>query len=223
MDDRKREPRPLLPATFREVELSLLAADALAYARNCVRIVRDEKINAFGVEAFFFQKLDNRRLGVEVLKFMAKWPQGMIDLANFGRARWDLADQALRELILEYGHRNEPMPIPLHAYNLEITDPRYVLRRQPGKKKADYLLRDIAIVAIVVEVCWKFGLKLTRDRASKRDRPSGSKIVAQALSDENVCAISEDAVVAIVQRYGRDVFPEGGIGPPWTYPWRKSL
>jgi hypothetical protein len=134
--------RPLLPATFREVELSLRAADALACARNCVRIVRDEKINtAVDFEAFFFRKLDNRRLGVEILKVMAKWPQGMIDLANFGRARWDLADQALRELILEYGHRNEPMPIPLHAYNLEITDPRYVFHRQRGKKKADNLLR----------------------------------------------------------------------------------
>jgi len=201
----------MLPASFGDA----LEVAALAYACERVRMVRDEEMVFFGLPLHWFDKLDNRRFARERLKGAAKDPQGMIDLANLARAGWDLAHEALCELIQEYGHRAESMPIPLQAYNMEIVDPRRDYHRLRGKKKSDRILRDIAITAIVGDVCWKFSLPPTRQRASKRDRPCGCKIVAQALRNEKVCMIGEDAVVAVWTKYGRIAFPTGiaGLGP----------
>ena len=64
-------------------------------------------------------------------------------------------------------------------------------------------------VAIVGDVCWKSGLLPTRQRASTQDRSSGCKVVAQALREEKVCMIGEDAVVAIWTKYSPAAFPNG--------------
>lgn len=167
---------------------------------------------SFGLELYWFDKLENRRFGRKMLKDMAQRPQGMIDLVNLARVGVGLAEEVARELILDYGHRAEAMPIPLHAYGLEIADPRRIYPRQRGKNKADNFLRDIAITAIVGDACWKFGLPPTRQQASKQNRPSGCNVVAQALRGEKVCMIGEAAVVTIWTKYGRAAFPNGVTG-----------
>ena len=202
-----------LPATFAEAEASLLEADALNYARETVRRIRDEKISFFGLPLSWFEKAESRRFVLEFMKQGAKHPSGfaMMDLANYASAGWDLADDALRELYIEYEHRNEPMPPPLRTYIMERADPRRVYRRPRGQKKSDNLLRDIAVTVVVGDVCMEFGLKPTRQTASKHDRLSGCRIAAQALKKEGL-TIAEPTVVSIWTRYGRIAFPSGVSG-----------
>lgn len=190
-----------LPATIAE-------AEALAYAQDWVRRVRDEKVQFFGLALSWFAKADNERLAIQVFKEASRWPEGMMDVANLARVGEPIAKQACRELILEYAHRNEAMPPPLHTYNMEIIRGQRVYGLLPAPKKASYLLRDIAITVIVGDVCWKFSLKSTRQRASKRERLSGCGVVALALANEHM-ALGESAVVNIWTRYGRIVFPNG--------------
>jgi hypothetical protein len=52
-------------------------------------------------------------------------------------------------------------------------------------------------------------LKPLRQRASKRDRPSGCSVTAEALKLEQVAVIGESAVVEIWGRYGHVAFPNG--------------
>src|SRR5262245_45988609 len=126
-----------LPASITDAEACLLEADALAYARESVRRIRDEKVEFFGLPLSWFEKSDSRRMVCQFMKDMATQPLAMMDLANLARAGWDLADGALRELIIEYQHRNEPMPPPLAAYAMEVADPRRAYRRSHGQKKTD--------------------------------------------------------------------------------------
>jgi hypothetical protein len=201
---------PKLPATFAEAEASLLKTEALAYAREFVRMICDEQIvSYFGLPLFWFEKPDSQRLVRQFMKEMAQTPQGMMDLCNLARTGWSLADEAARELIQDHSHRREDMPPTLAAYNMEIVDPRRAYRRLPSPKKSDNFLRDMAIVAGVGDVCARFGLKPTRQRASRRDRLSGCSIFAEALTLERVAVIGESAVVEIWRRYGGKAFPDG--------------
>jgi hypothetical protein len=200
--------------TYEDAKAALLAADALAYACERVRMVRDEKITFFGLELSWFEKTDCRALVREMMKRGAQQPLAMMDLANMARAGWDLADEAMRELIIEYQHNKLDMPPTLEAYNMEITDPRRRVRHDgvKGRKTADNVLRDITTTALIGDVCRTFSLTPTRSRLSKRKRPSGCGIVAQALREEHVTSIEDEAVIRIWARYGAIAFP----GAAWS-------
>ncbi|WP_143273373.1 hypothetical protein [Bradyrhizobium canariense] len=197
---------PTLPPTFAEAQASLIKTEALAYAREFVRMIRDQQITFWGQPLHWFARADNRQFARERMKGAASTPQGMMDLCNLARTGWGLADEAARELIIDYQHRGEDMPPTLVAYNMEIVDPRRVWRQLSAPKKEDRFLRDLAITGIVGDVCRKFSLKPMRQRTSKRDRPSGRAIVAEALQAEHM-ALGESAVVDVWRRYGRIAFP----------------
>jgi hypothetical protein len=209
-----------LPSTIVEAQASLLKAEALAYARERVRMVRDEKISFCGLRLSWFEKPDSQRFAGWIAKQMAQTPQGMTDLCNLARAGWGLADEAARELIQDYKHRRryEDMPPSLLAYDQEITGPRRAYRRLPAQKNEDHFLCDLAIACIVGDVCAKIGLKATRQRASrpsKRDRPSGCSVTAEALRLEQVAErlvgrpLGESGVAEIWRTLGRIAFPDG--------------
>jgi hypothetical protein len=132
----------------------------------------------------------------------------MLDLVSLARAGADLAYDAVLELIIEHKHGRREMPPPLAAFDMEKDDPRHRRQRQRGKKRADYLMRDIAVTTIVAEVCSNFGLKPTRQWYSKQERPSGCGIVARAMTEEGF-PIGDGAVMAIWTRYNRVAFPRG--------------
>jgi hypothetical protein len=93
---------------------------------------------------------------------------------------------------------------------MELIDPRHRHRKQRGPKRADNFMRDIAITAIIGDVCSQFDLKPTRQRYSKRERSSGCSIVSRALAEEGQgLARGESAVVTIWTRYGAIAFPGG--------------
>jgi hypothetical protein len=209
-----------LPATFAEAEAALREAEALAYARERVLMVRDEKISFCGLRLSWFEKPDSQRFAGWLAKQMAQTPQGMTDLCNLARVGWGLADEAARELIQDYKHRRryEDMPPSLLAYDQEITSPRRAYRRLSSQKKEDHFLCDLAIAYVVGDVCAKTGLKATRQRASKpskRDRPSGCRVTAEALRLEQVAErlegrpLGESGVAEIWRRFGRIAFPDG--------------
>jgi hypothetical protein len=126
----------------------------------------------------------------------------LLTLTYWARAGWDLADEALREMAIEFEHRNAQAS-PLRAYIMEALDPRRdCLRhasRPRGPKKADFALRDIAIVIIVADLCWTFGLRPKRNLATKR--ASACDIAAEALTQEGL-AIGWRAAAAVWDRYG---------------------
>jgi hypothetical protein len=183
-------------------------AAAIAYARERVRMVRDEKITFFGLELSWFKKEHSREMVRQMMKDLALSPRGMMDVANLARAGWDLADETLREMIIDYSHRREEMPPTLIAYNMEVVACRSHQPRAGARKKSDNLLRDFAITCVVGDVCGRFGLLPTRQMASKKARLSGCRVVARALAEEGL-AISELAVIGVWTRYGRRAFPGG--------------
>jgi hypothetical protein len=126
------------------------------------------------------------------------------------------------ELIVEYQHNNVEMPPPLKTYSMlvarEAADPSRRYRRTRGQQKSDFLLRDFAIVACVYDVCWKFGIPPTRNRASKRWYPSGCWAVAEALPSEGLDFLPGEAgIVKIWTCLGQRAF-EGGVKALGEYP-----
>jgi hypothetical protein len=205
----KREPRtPMLtnrlPATFEQAEYELLEADAIAHVREQVCRIRDEKIEWFGLH-FWFEKSDSRRWAKEWIARAAADPDGLIDVCNYARGGWGLAHEVLCDLIIQYRHQRINLPIPLEAYDNEIVrasrDPGYHYRRTRGQQKSDLFLRDIGVVYLVVDVCWKFNLRPTRNPGSQGKWPSGCSVVALAMTEEGL-GIDEDTVVAIWEKLG---------------------
>jgi hypothetical protein len=212
--------KPKLPASLAEAEAAVLKAGAVAYARELVRMIRDQQISFCGLRLSWFEKPDSQRLAGWLAKQMAETPQGMVDLCNLARAGWGLADEAARELIQDYKHRRryEDMPPSLLAYDQEITGPRRAYRRLSSQKKEDHFLCDLAITCVVGAVCVNTGLKATRQRASKpskRDRFSACRVTAEALRLEQVAErlegrpLGESGVAEIWRRLGHIAFPNG--------------
>ncbi len=194
-----------LPRTYDQAVAEIAEADAVAYARELVRQVRNEKLELFGVQLNAFDREDNRALVRGLIEQIAvSSPSCMMDLPHLARAGWGLAHEALLSLHVQYEHAGKPRPPPLATYIMECAAGR-TYPQVPSKKRENNFLRKIAITSIVGSVCERFKLKPTRSRSSYR-KLSGCSIVAQALGEEHT-AIGEDAVTAIWQQLGNVAFP----------------
>jgi hypothetical protein len=126
-----------------------------------------------------------------------------MNAVEFARAGWTLAYEALRELILEYLDRREPLPTYLAAFAMAVAaGDRF--RRMPARRKSDNIMRDLIITFVVRFVSERFALRPTRNPAAHR-RPSACSIVTDALRLEGVLAIAESGVNKIWERHGADV------------------
>jgi hypothetical protein len=183
----KRRRKSGLPAT-------ILEAEAVTFARAEIAWFQDNPIYLLGIDVKLLDKGDNRRFTVHFLKLFAlKHPLCMMRLAEYAREGWDPADEALRELIIEFMDRGEKLPTYLAAYNMELAAGG--LRRLPGPTKADRFCRDLAMMMVVIKIGKEFGFKPTRNRASKR--PSACSIFALAFST------SEATINAMWHSFGR--------------------
>ena len=171
----------------------------LDFARLEILSWRDEPVSVFGMSLCWFDKLDNRRLAREVLKRTASAsPERIMVVVDWAKQGWDLADEALRELIVEYLDRGERLPTYLRAYAMDVA--AGPTRRLRGQKKSDNFLRDIAITITVDRLCKSYGLKPTGRSARHK---SACAIVAEALSSTpGVANLSEKGVAEIWRRYG---------------------
>jgi hypothetical protein len=120
----------------------------------------------------------------------------VIDAARKGNPH---ADIALRKRIAEMLDRDEDMPTSLKAFNQEALFYGPPRRGRGEKNIADLYVRDIGI-AIMVDMAIAFwGLKPTRNRASKQ--PSASTIIALALDRRGFKDLSEWQVEKIHRQH----------------------
>jgi hypothetical protein len=173
---------------------TLIEADALAFARAEFEWFRNNRINLFGVDVSVLDQDGAHQLARHSLKIKAmRSVAGMMDVVSYARAGWDLADEALRELILEFENSHTQKPDYLTAYAMDVIRDGSAPGIR-GPQKADNFLRDLAICVVVSKTCERFGLKPTRSRYSRK--PSGCSIVAQALG------MGEPGVVEVWRQYG---------------------
>jgi hypothetical protein len=168
-----------LPNTYVEVA-------AVEYARDHLALFRDEG---------WFDKDDSRYFAMQAMKTVAlAGPEQMMTVVSYARQGWDLAHEALKELMLEFESAGQQKPTPLANYNMEIIG-GFTPKHIPGAKKQDYFFRDIVIAITVFRVAKEFSLKYTRNRYASR--PCACSIVAKAMP-----MLSEEGVKAIWKKYG---------------------
>lgn len=207
-----------LPATLEDAEMAAREAAAVARARRFVRRLKDGTIPASelppefalfdGAGPISWFGWENSRAWVKArLKARASNPQFASYVCGLARDGSAIADEVLREIIIEAKERDEKLFTSLRAYDIEIT--QAAGRRRGGWDIADVVLRDLAILCVIADVCIAFGLPPTRSRASRRHALSGCYIAARALEEERE-AISESAVVKAWTRHRLLLAPEGG-------------
>lgn len=178
--------------TMTTLPATVLEAEAVDYARRCIAYVRDGKLKLWGiVPGAWFEKGESQRACRAMLcDWAMRDAEHLMDAVGFARAGYELWEDALRLLILDYQNRGAKMPTYLEAFAMELTRGlRYA--RQPGRGRANDMLRDLAIGTIVAMVAERFNLRPRRNPASRR--PSACSIVAAALVLEGM-ATSEDNV-----------------------------
>ena len=149
---------------------------------------------------------ENSRAWVKTrLKALAANPQRASFVCGLARNGLSIAAEALREIIVEHKERDEKLFTSLRAYDIEITQAGH--RRRGGWDTTEAVLRNLAIVCVIADVCHAFGLPPTRSRVSQRRSLSGCYIAGRALKEEHE-AISESAVVKAWTRYSFLVAPD---------------
>jgi hypothetical protein len=184
-------------------------AKAVAYGRRHVRRLKSGEISAQplerrdseGAAPWSWFGRENSRAWVKArLMADAGDPQRASYVCRLARDGLSVADEALREIIVEHKERDEKLFTSLRAYDIEIM--RTGRRPRGGWDASELVLRDLSIVQIVRAVCDAFDLPPTRSRASRRDNLlSGCYITSCALREEGE-AISESAVVKAWTRHG---------------------
>jgi hypothetical protein len=206
--------------TIEDAGMAALEAEAIDRARRFVRKLKSGTPPEFsplppGVALLgeaaptsWFGRENSRSWAKIWLKRAASNPNFAAHVCSLARSGSTPADEALRDLIREHKERDEKLFTSLRAYDIEITQSAG-RRRRGGWERTEVALRDMAILCVIVDICYAFGLPPTRSRRSTRERLSGCHIAALALAAEHE-AISESAVVKVWTRYGRLVAPEGG-------------
>jgi hypothetical protein len=129
------------------------------------------------------------------------WLRDAITFARGGKM--PEADEALRRLAAEFLKRGETMPKALQDYIVEVLcaslpPSKFVTMR--GGRAA----RDLSIASTVETIAREFGLKPTRNRASRASRAHASacSIVAEVLAELKI-NLSEDGVENAWKEYRR--------------------
>src|SRR5262245_17155716 len=107
-----------LPAT-------LIEHDALEYARQRIAFFHNNLVAAWHMTDIRLFGPDvaevTRRRVINALTFLASQAQTVETVVDDARAGWDCAQEALKELILEFKHHNQPMPPALAGYDYSLT------------------------------------------------------------------------------------------------------
>ncbi len=178
-------------------------AEAVTYARDLFERARVDEVDAlFGIKVNWLEKAGNRRFAIEMIKrFMQSRTENLMAVVDVARAGWGIADEALREVILDHLNRGEQMPAYLAAYSMEVVGKR--TPRQRGKQKADYLLRDLTMLVAIILVAEEFDLKPT----SRDGRNSCACSVVADASSKAGRTMGYKNVAEIWRKYGRAVAP----------------
>jgi hypothetical protein len=176
-----------LPATLVEAK----AAVALAFARKLV--ARHQEPGGI-----FHPNAEYEYGRVLMKEFALEHPFGCDEIVYFAENGSKEADYALRELIAERTDRGEPLGAVLGGYAIKLLNPNRPPRTGPAP--ADNFLRDTGISLLVAVLMEQFGLRATRNTASKR--ASACSIAAQALTEAGTgILLTVKGVERIWQRY----------------------
>jgi hypothetical protein len=117
----------------------------------------------------------------------------LMDAVALARAGFELWEDCLRELILDFENRGEKMPTYLAAFDMEL---KHGIQhaRKAGRPRSDDMVRDLIVGIVIAMVIERFGLRPKRNRVSRRI--SGCSIMASALALEGM-AMSEANVNAL--------------------------
>jgi hypothetical protein len=141
-----------------------------------------------------FRKDDDPRTGFSV------WLRDAIMFARGGKM--PEADEALRRLAAEFLKRGETMPKALQDYIVEVLcaplPPSKFTTLREGRTS-----RDHSIASTVETIAREFGLKPTRNRASRGAHVSACSIVAEVLADLKI-NLSEDGVEHAWKEYRKE-------------------
>jgi hypothetical protein len=193
-----------LPATLE----AAVETAAVAHARRHVRRLKSGEISAQPLElrdsegaapCSWFGREDSRAWVKARLKALAVIPQRASFVCGLARDGVSVADEALREIIVEHKERDEKLLASLRACDIEIT--KAARRRRGGWDTTEVVLRNLAIASVIADVCRAFGLPPTRSRSARRHGLSGCYIASRALEEERE-AISEASVARTWTRYG---------------------
>ena len=119
-----------LPATMEDAEMAAVEAVAVAHARCHVRRLKSGEISAQPLELrdseaaapwSWFGREHSRAWVKARLKADALNPQKASYVCRLARAGWTVADEALREIIVEHKEHDEKLLTSLRAYDIEIT------------------------------------------------------------------------------------------------------
>jgi hypothetical protein len=188
-------------------------SEALQYARRWIAYFRDSgtpwsESSALTTDA-------SRAVLRHLLQNAANLhPAHRLDIIATARAGNPDADAVVRMLILDANNNNQPLPVELFAYQMEIVNSgRH--KQRPARKRKNNMLRNIIITLTVGAVCETFGLQPTGRSARHR---SACSIVAEALRRAHI-AMSEEAIVSVWKDY-RGVVP---TVPGWPSSWEKMF
>jgi hypothetical protein len=203
-----------LPATLEDAEMAAVEDEAVARARRYVHKLKSGEISAQplelrdseGAAQWSWFGRENSRAWIKArLKASAVNPQLASFVCGLARDGLSVADEALREIIVEHKERDEKLLTSLRAYDIEIMQAGR--RRRGGWNTTKVVLRNLGIVCVIADICHAFGLPPTRSRASQRHGLSGCYIAARALEEE--CeAISESVIVKAWTRYSFLLAPD---------------
>ena len=169
-----------LPAT-------LIEAEAVDFARRSIVFARSGKLKLFGIwpGAWFEKGESQRACQLMFHEWMLSDVTNLMAAVEFARAGYELWEDCLRHLILDYKNRGEKLPLYLAAFDMELTRG---ISRKAGRSRAADMTRDVIIGSIVGMVIERFGLRATRNHVSRRI--SACSIVTTALGLEGM-AMSE--------------------------------
>jgi hypothetical protein len=131
---------------------------ARVWAREYFAVLRTTRDPWIGI--FWFDSKDNRRATIDLIKAVARQDvHRMLITIDEAEAGWDIAHEALRELIIENDECGGQLPVSLAAYRQKILrgfDPKI-----RSTQKAAQAFRNIAIAYCVETLISRFGLHPT--------------------------------------------------------------
>jgi hypothetical protein len=159
-----------------------------------------------------FRVLFDSGAGTAVSRAMAKTfalahPFNLSTLMYDARQGWQLAHEAIAELIAERLACGQELGPQLASYDIDLLNPA-LPPRQRGPAKETHIARNVALVGIVSAVSGRCGLRPVRSRQSRAPvrRPSACAVVADAMAAEGLPALGERQIEKIWERFRHHVF-----------------
>jgi hypothetical protein len=173
--------------------LTSVEAKALAIACAWLRSFVDDGIDEGG-----------RSLMLNWIRGYAQTSRGRHHLVELAHCGLEEAHQVLMEMVNDFDERDERLPGSLLQYVIGVANRPFTT--WPGKKKIDYLMRDLWVANLVGELALAFGIRPTRNRAIGR-RESGCSLVAKAGNLTRLLPIKEGKVEKIFKQYWPAIAP----------------